>query len=199
MQPREGNSGAQDALRERGPAGRVLPRFARGQGLFAAGRSLRRACLRHKCLRHECLRHECLRRAGRVRPLVQERDEMPLAADLVRIEMDIAALRLGQARERKGDWRQLGVRVKQPGKHALVLRVVEGAGRIDHRAAGREHPAGAFKDLKLPVGAAARRVFAPLVPRLHLAAEHRRSRARRRESCQRTPGSARRAHPAARW
>ena len=97
---------------------------------------------------------------------------MPLAAHLVRIEVQIAVLRLGQTRQGERHERKFRVQRQKTPEHALVLRVVERAGGIDHRAAGAEHLRGLRQNLHLAVGTAARGVGVPFVARFRLAAEH---------------------------
>ena len=97
---------------------------------------------------------------------------MPLAADLVRVEVHIALRRGGQAGQCEGHGGQLRMLAQQPGEHALILGVVEGAGGVDQRAAGGEHGHGGFEDVELALRAARGRALAPFIDGLRLAAEH---------------------------
>lgn len=64
-------------------------------------------------------------------------------------------------------------------QHALVFRVVKGAGGVDHHAAGTEHLRGFTEDIHLAVGTIRRGIGVPFVTRFGLAAEHALSRAGR--------------------
>ena len=108
---------------------------------------------------------------------MQQGDEVSLAADFVRIQVDIALFPVRQAGKMDGRGRKLRMDGEEAGKHALVLRIVKGAGGIDHHAAGGEHLCRLLQNLHGAVRAAAGAVFAPLVPRLRLPPEHALARA----------------------
>ena len=90
----------------------------------------------------------------------------------MRIQMQVAVLRLRQAGQGKRLERKFRVQRQKTFQHALVLDVVECAGGIDHRAAGTEHFCGLFQNLHLAVGTAVGRIRIPFALRFRLAAEH---------------------------
>ena len=141
-----------------------------------------------------------LRRAGRVRGLAQQRDKVPLAPDLMRVQVDIAPAARGQARQLERLQSKLRMRRRKAREHALVLRIVERAGGIHQRAAGGEHLRRRLEDFQLPVRAAARAACAPLVPGFGLPPKHALAGARRVHQNpvkeRREPGSELRGHRA---
>lgn len=77
---------------------------------------------------------------------------MAFSPDLMWIEMHITLLCARQAGQGKGLQREIAVLLKEGRKHALVFHIVKRAGRVDHRAAGGEHPGGLMPESQAGAG-----------------------------------------------